>query len=80
MQQKSKSLWIKLLLVLTIVCCAFGVWLSLPTLSKDKIAKAETTDVTNTIDLQFKEGYSNMTAGADYSSGYTGKDDICLVG
>ncbi|MBE7078394.1 MAG: hypothetical protein E7380_00845 [Clostridiales bacterium] len=80
MQQKSKSLWIKLLLVLTIVCCVFGVWLSLPAFSKEKIAKAETTDVTETIDLQFKEGYSNMTAGADYSSGYTGKDDICLVG
>ena len=80
MYQKSKSLWIKLLLVLTIVCCALGVWFSLPASVKEsKIAKADTVDVTDTIDLRFVEGYSNMTAGADYSN-YSGADDICLVG
>ena len=80
MNAKSKSLFAKLLTIIMIFCCMLGAWFTLP-FGEGKTANAATTiDITDTIGLKFESGYSNMTDGADYSAGYTGKDDICLVG
>ena len=80
MYQKSRSLWMKLLAVAMFFCCVVGAWFTLP-FGEGKTANAATTiDITDTIGLKFEAGFSNMTDGADYSAGYTGKDDICLVG
>ena len=80
MNAKSKSLFAKLLTIIMIFCCMLGAWFTLP-FGEGKTANAATTiDITDTIGLKFESGYSNMTDGADYSAGYTDKDDICLVG